>query len=155
MLKNMMKVCAVASPLMTGFGAADAKAFTLHDPFLRAFAGIPQEATTFSTVETSIRKTKEGYILRMALPGFQKSDVKVSLEKDNTLHIKAERKEEEKQKGEVVFGNLSLSQLVDETFQLGNKVDSSTIKASMEHGILTIEMKEDKKQVGVREIKIS
>ena len=154
MLKDMMKICALASPLALASGA-EAKAVSAfkEDPFFKTFINFP--TAQMSAVDTSLVKTKDGYVLKVALPGFTKSEVKINLERDNILRVTAARKVEENQEGEVVFGNMSLAQDVDETFQLGHKIDPNTIKASMENGILTIQMKEDPKQVTTKEIQIS
>lgn len=88
-----------------------------------------------STMKTDITENEHEYLLEVELPGYNKEDVKLSLE-DGYLKIEAEKKfERESNKKylnrEIFYGSTSRS------FYVGN-VDMSLIKASFNNGILEV-----------------
>ena len=114
-------------------------------------------STFFNTVnkETKVMKTdiienEKEYILNMEVPGFNKENIKISLEqKYLTIEINKETKKGEtkyllKERYEGKFSR---------TFYVGT-VDRTNIKAKVEDGILTItlpkkELKEEKTQIEI------
>ncbi len=89
---------------------------------------------TQTTPRANILKKNEDYIIELALPGFSKEDIALSIE-NNTLKIKSTEKEQTQtdyNKREFNFENFSRS------FEMSDHIDQSKITANMEAGILTI-----------------
>lgn len=115
-------------------------------------------STFFNTVnkETKVMRTdilenEKEFILNMEVPGFNKENIKISLEqKYLTVEIDKEKKKESKTEyllKERYEGKFS------RTFYIGN-VDKTNIKAKVEDGILTItlpkqELKQEKTQIEI------
>ena len=115
-------------------------------------------STFFNTVnkETKVMRTdilenEKEFILNMEVPGFNKENIKISLEqKYLTVEIDKEKKNESKTEyllKERYEGKFS------RTFYVGN-VDKTNIKAKVEDGILSItlpkqELKQEKMQIEI------
>lgn len=94
-------------------------------------------STNSSVMKTDIRETEKEYLLDVELPGFNKEDVKISLE-DGYLTIETKKNEEN--------NNTSTSNYIrkerysvnaSRSWYVGN-VDLSQIKANFNNGILTV-----------------
>ena len=115
-------------------------------------------STFFNTVnkETKVMRTdilenEKEFILNMEVPGFNKENIKISLEqKYLTVEIDKEKKKESKTEyllKERYEGKFS------RTFYVGN-IDKANIKAKVEDGILSItlpkqELKQEKMQIEI------
>lgn len=94
---------------------------------------------THNMMETNIKELDNEYQLEVALPGFEKKDIRLDL-KNGYLTISAERnelKEEKDNNGRYIrreryFGNSSRS------FYVGNTVSEEDIHAAFKDGILQI-----------------
>ena len=90
-------------------------------------------------MRTDVEESEDHYTLKMDLPGYQKEDVTVSLNRGN-LTISAKRntsKDEKDDRGNILrqerfTGNCS------RTFSVGTDVKDTDIHASFKDGILTI-----------------
>ena len=100
-------------------------------------------------MKTDVKETEEGYTVDMDLPGFQKDEIKLQLEK-GYLTVSAAKdvnKDEKDKKGRYVrrerfAGNVRRS------FYVGEKVKEEDIHPKFENGILTFRIpKENKKAV--------
>ena len=100
-------------------------------------------------MKTDIKEHKDNYSILVDLPGYNKDDIKISIE-DGYLTINAtmSKNEEEKEHGKFVrreryFGECSRS------FYVGENVKEEEIKAKFKNGTLTIEVpkKDDKKEL--------
>ncbi len=104
--------------------------------------------------QTNIIENKDGFELQMAVPGFQKKDVKISLEK-NVLTITSEKKAEKQSDGvkftrrEFVYGTFSRS------FTLPETIDVENINADFKNGILKITLPKMEEVKVSKEIKIA
>lgn len=91
----------------------------------------------FTHPSVNIKENENGFELELAAPGFDKSELKIEVDKD-VLSIYSEKKEENAKKEE----NYSLKEFsycaFRRSFVLPENVDSANIKASYEKGILTI-----------------
>ncbi|MBQ9037649.1 MAG: Hsp20/alpha crystallin family protein [Erysipelotrichaceae bacterium] len=94
-------------------------------------------STNSSVMKTDIRETEKEYLLDVELPGFNKEDVKISME-DSYLTIETKKNEEK--------NNTSTSNYIrkerysvnaSRSWYVGN-VDLSQIKANFNNGILTV-----------------
>jgi HSP20 family protein len=82
------------------------------------------EKTTSSFIDYRSEKNEDGYVLEMAVPGLEKSDLSVKIVKGR-LNVKSES--ENKWVGEF-----------DKTFILPEEADTKKVKASVENGVLSV-----------------
>ena len=86
---------------------------------------------------TNITEDEKAFYLEMAVPGFSKKDIKISIEKD-MLKIFSERtKEENKQEQNYRVREFGQSDFC-RTFNLGEHIDQDNIKAEYKDGILSV-----------------
>ena len=130
----------------------------LSDLFENLFGNSQREEMSHRKYEcapsTNIIENKDGFELHMAVPGFQKKDVKINLEK-NVLTITSE-KEAEKQTDDVrftrrefVYGTFSRS------FTLPDTIDVDNINADFKNGILKVTLPKMEEVKIRKEIKIT
>lgn len=79
----------------------------------------------YQTARFEVDESNDGYSLTMALPGFKKTDVEVTLDQGYHLSVRA-------QKGD---------SRVERTVLLGTDIDTDSLQAKLEDGILTILVK--------------
>ena len=99
-------------------------------------------------MKTDIKEHKNNYSIMSDLPGYNKDDIKISVD-DGYLTINAtmSKNEEEKEKGRFVrreryFGECSRS------FYVGDNIEVEDIKASFKNGTLNLEIpKKEEKQI--------
>ena len=102
-------------------------------------------------MRTDVRENADSYEIVMDLPGFQKEEVKISLE-EGYLTISAEKgleeKDQEKKSGKLIrqeryYGSMSRS------FYVGKAMKQEDIKAGFENGVLTITLPklDEKKEI--------
>jgi HSP20 family protein len=102
---------------------------------------------------TNIIENKDGFELHMAVPGVQKKDVKISLEK-NVLTINSEKEAEQPAddvkytRREFAYGTFSRS------FTLPDTIDVDNIKADFKNGILKVTLPKKEEVKISKEIKI-
>ena len=102
---------------------------------------------------TNIIEKNDGYELHMALPGMQKKDVKISLEK-NVLSIASDKKTNEEDgvkytRREFAYGTFCRS------FTLPETVDTAKITADFKNGILRVKLPKKEETRISKEISIS
>jgi len=86
---------------------------------------------------TNITEDEKAFYLEMAVPGFSKKDIKISIEKD-MLKIFSERtKEENNQEQNYRVREFGQSDFC-RTFNLGEHIDQDNIKAEYKDGILSV-----------------
>ncbi len=102
------------------------------DPFF-------ERANENKVMKTDIRETDKSYLIDVDLPGFEKENIKMSIE-DGYLTIEASTSKEDKNekhnflRKERFYGECSRS------FYVGEDVKEEDIKASFKNGILSIEV---------------
>lgn len=89
-------------------------------------------------------ETKDSYTLKMELSGYSEKDIELNL-KDKVLTIKSakeETKKDEKQEKELFFHiQERKSSSFVRSFTLPEDVDEETVNASMQNGLLSVEIK--------------
>ena len=114
----------------------------------RSFDVDSAEDAALRLPRTNVEENDDSYVFTMEMPGVDKKDVEVSLEKD-TLTVKGERVEESKEQHEKGFLRREIrSAKFERSFLLGNEVDQENIKAKMDNGILTITVRKKDEKVG-------
>jgi len=99
---------------------------------------------------TDIYETKDGYVLKLEVPGLKKEDLNVEM-KGNVLTIKGERKEEKEIKEENYHRIESFCGTFCRSFSLPENIDAESIAAAMKDGVLELKIAkaEDKKTKNV------
>lgn len=100
-------------------------------------------------MKTDIKEHENNYSIVVDLPGYNKEDIKVSVEDGYlTIHATMNSENEEKEKGKFVrreryFGECSRS------FYVGDDITTEDIKASYKNGSLKLEVpkKEERKEI--------
>jgi len=91
------------------------------------------------SVAVNIRETKDAYVLDVVLPGFDKNDIKINLEK-NILTISGEKKNEVNDESvkhvrkEYEFSSFKRS------FTVAKEVNDADNQAKYENGVLTLNL---------------
>ena len=108
-------------------------------------------------MKTDIREKKDKYIVEVDLPGYDKKNIDLSLEK-GYLNIKAitEKNEEHKDEGKYLhkerfYGECSRS------FYVGEEIEEKDIKAEFKDGILKVELPKKeltKEEKAIKQIEI-
>jgi HSP20 family protein len=123
---------------------------TLFDEFLNSDV-MPHNQVTAPAV--NVKETPEAYVMEVAAPGIKKEYCRVHINDDGNLSIaienKLEHKEEDKKhhylRREFSFTNYQ------QNYMLPDDVDRDNIAASVENGILTVNLPKLKKE----EVKVS
>lgn len=114
---------------------------TFNSLFEDIFQTLPgrdwNERTANDFVPVNIRETKEGYVLDVVAPGLEKSDFKVSLDK-NVLTVSAERKSESRHYDEKTVRKEFSFRSFSRSFRLDEGIDAAAIQAKYENGILQL-----------------
>lgn len=134
-----------------------------HDPVMRMLMNnfADQEHETERrcrwTPATNITEDKDAFHLEMAVPGFQKEDFKINLEK-NLLTISTEMEKEEKaeEKDHIEFRMREFGkQDFCRSFKLSEEINSDEIKAEYVNGILKIALPKKEEVKVTKEIQIA
>ena len=94
----------------------------------------------------NIIENEKDYRIELAAPGMSKDDLKVSINEDNELVIAFEKQsgnenkdEKKEQKGTYLRREFSYTSF-RQSFTLPDDVDREGIAATMEHGVLTVDL---------------
>lgn len=104
---------------------------------------------------TNILETDKDFRLQMAVPGVDKKDIKIDLEK-NILNISSEKAAEEKENDDVKYTRREfLYGTFHRSFTLPETIDTDKIGAEVKDGILTVTLPKKAETRVSKEIKIS
>ena len=107
------------------------------------------------SVPVNIKQTKDSYILEVVAPGWDKNDIKVSLD-DKLLTISAEKKNEVNEANESFLRKEFASRSFKRSFNVDEKIDTANIQAKYENGVLTLnlpkapEVKASSKEISIQ-----
>ena len=122
---------------------------TVFDAFDRLFAPVDRES---SVLKTDVKETETGYELEMAVPGFKKEELGVSVE-NGYLTVTAERKETEGEQPKYLRREISRS--YTRSFYVGDYLTAESVKAKFENGLLVLNVpKEQAKPETVKTVMI-
>ena len=86
-------------------------------------------------LRADVREEDNAYIIDVEIPGFNKEDIKISIDQDY-LTVEAEKIENKEEKKQYIIHERYYNK-VERSFYVG-KVDEASIKATYDNGILTI-----------------
>lgn len=90
----------------------------------------------------NVKESEKDYIVELAAPGLTKDDFNVNIDNDGNLHIKIENKsnkKDEDKKSHYLRREFSYSKY-EQTLLLPDDVEKDKIAASVNHGVLTVEL---------------
>ena len=121
------------------------------DPWGNFFKPIFNERA-FDKMRTDVKETKDGFLMTIDMPGFNKEDINLSLE-DGYLTVKAERKEKEEESDRYVRRERQMS--IKRSYYVGENLAPEDIKAKYDNGVLELNVpKKEEKKIAARSIKI-
>ncbi|MBR3661050.1 MAG: Hsp20/alpha crystallin family protein [Bacilli bacterium] len=94
---------------------------------------------TKNLMKTDIRETKDKYLVDVDLPGFEKENINLSLDK-GYLNISAKASKEEKNEDEKFLHQERFYGECSRSFYVGEDIEEKDIKAEFKNGILKIEV---------------
>ncbi len=103
--------------------------FLAHSPFRKSWLAKDEAATNLS-------KNEKGYKLQIALPGFDKEAVRVSVE-NGVLKVSAVKSEVKEQEEDFIVKEFHQENLY-RSFTLNDTIDEEGITANLENGVLHI-----------------
>jgi HSP20 family protein len=123
---------------------------TLMDDF---FGKVNTNGISYFEPAVNVIENKDVYELQLAIPGYSKDEVKLSIE-NNTLTISAEY--EEKKEEEVPYSRREFVKTsFERSFSLPRSIDQDKVEASFENGILKIKLPRKGDLVVKKEITIN
>ena len=107
---------------------------------------LPRTTRRAGAPAVNIIENEKDYRIELAAPGMSKDDLKVSINEDNELVIAFEKQsgnenkdEKKEQKGTYLRREFSYTSF-RQSFTLPDDVDREGIAATMEHGVLTVDL---------------
>lgn len=125
--------------------------------FNREFSPIhDSELRSGNLPKVNIKETADEYVIEMAVPGINKSDVKISID-NRILSISADQSHESESSDDQYTRREFSFETFKRTFKLPNSVNDDNINATYADGILKVELpkKEEAKEKPARSIEIS
>ena len=90
----------------------------------------------------NVKESEKDYTVELAAPGLTKDDFNVNIDNDGNLHIKIENKsnkKDEDKKSHYLRREFSYSKY-EQTLLLPDDVEKDKIAASVNHGVVTVEL---------------
>ena len=91
------------------------------------------------SVFTNIRETKDAYVLELIVPGFDKNDIKINLEK-NILTISGVKKNEVNDENIKLVRTEYQFSSFKRSFTIAKEINEADIEAKYENGVLTLNL---------------
>lgn len=111
----------------------DLDAFDVFDDFFK-----PMFFDDTNRMRTNIKENEKDYEMELELPGFDKKDIKISLD-NGYLTVSAAKKAEEGKK----YLRREISESVSRSYYVGSSVTKEQIKAKYDNGILRLNVPKD------------
>ncbi|KAK4271599.1 hypothetical protein QN277_020273 [Acacia crassicarpa] len=125
-------------------------------PFPTYFPTLSQDNSALVSTRVDWNETPEAHVFKADLPGLKKEEVKVEIEDARVLQISGERNFEKEDKNDIWHHVERSSGKFMRKFRLPENAKMDQVKASMENGVLTVNVrKEEVKKPEVKTIHIS
>lgn len=111
--------------------------FPFFNDFFDDFFDMPNTRTMTSSLKTDILEVKDGYELHIDVPGFNKEDIKISLDK-GYLTIEAKKEEVTEESDKHYLRRERFSGTCARSFYVGEDMREEDIKAAYDNGTLTL-----------------
>jgi len=119
----------------------------LPEVFNDLFLSAPKASATAPAI--NVKETEKEYVVELAAPGMKKEDFNVHINNDGDLTIKMESKSEKKdedKKAHYLRREFAYSKF-EQTLLLPDDVDKEKISATVNDGVLTVELPKQEKDV--------
>jgi HSP20 family protein len=111
----------------------------VFDRLLDNSFSFPRGETGFGAgAAANLYETPEGYWVELPLPGVKAEDVEVTVQ-DNVLSLRAKREWKAPENAKVIWQGFT-GGVWEQSFTLPGEVNRDTVSASLEHGILRLEL---------------
>ena len=117
--------------------------FDLLDDAFNSFFKPMYYEEKYNVMKTDIRETEKSYLMEVEVPGFEKKDISISLEK-GYLTVSAEKKECSDKSENYLRKERSCR--VSRSYYVG-EVNKEAVKAKYENGVLEIEIPKKEKEI--------
>lgn len=120
--------------------------FDLWDDFFNdSFFKAKPEA---KLMKTDIKENDDSYLLDIDLPGYEKGDIKISVE-NGYLTITAKKEESNEDKNDNYIRKERFTGECSRSFYVGDEIEAEDVKASFKNGILALNIpkKEEEKKL--------
>ncbi len=95
--------------------------------------------TSQSLTSADIWEEKDDIFVKMALPGVNKEDIKISIMEDS-INISGQTKKEEENNKEKKYYYKSMESSFEQSFNLPTKIQSDKAEAEFKDGVLTVKL---------------
>lgn len=95
--------------------------------------------TSQSLTAADIWEEKDDIFVKMALPGVNKEDIKISIMEDS-INISGQTKKEEENNKEKKYYYRSMESSFEQSFNLPTKIQSEKAEAEFKDGVLTVKL---------------
>ncbi|MEG9429763.1 MAG: Hsp20/alpha crystallin family protein [Christensenellaceae bacterium] len=116
-----------------------------NDPFEDFFKPFFYGGIAASDMRTDIKETENGYEMQVDLPGFDKKDISVKLQR-GYLTVNAEKQEKEEE-GKHNYIRRERNYSCSRSYYVGESVKEEDVKAKYENGILTLCVPKETKEI--------
>ena len=118
------------------------------DDFFKPFTLMP----SVNNMRTDVREREDGYDISIDMPGFEKKDINLTLNKG---YLKVEANREQKDEDKDSFIRRERSYSCSRSYFVGENITEEDVKAKYENGTLTLSIpKNEKKELPVKQISI-
>ena len=117
------------------------------DLFDDMFSDIDFRRNEIKLMRTDLKETEDKYILHMDLPGYEKENIKLELEKGYLIVSASMNKEVNDSKGEKYIHKERYVGNCSRTFYVGDEIKEEDIKANFKNGTLIVEMPKINKEL--------
>lgn len=121
--------------------AARPKTFSnvLDEFFTNSFPEVFSENMNWNSPSTNIKETDNGYTIEMAVPGINKNNIDIRVEKDQLIVESKQSSENQESNDNYTMRQFNYSSF-RKSFFLNEKIDSEKIDAQYKDGVLMIEL---------------
>jgi len=121
----------------------------LDEFFNNSFPETFNKEWNWNSPSTNIKETDQGFTIEMAVPGIDKKNIDIRVEKDQLIIESAQKNESEESNDNYTMRQFNYSTF-RKSFFLNDKIDSNKINAEYKDGILYIDI-EKKEEAKTRE----
>ncbi len=126
--------------------------FNFFEDALSEFFAPTAFERTSNVMKTDVKELENTYELSVDMPGFEKSDINLSLDR-GYLTISAKREEKSEKEGNFLRRERSYS--CSRSYYVGENIDENDVKAKYVNGTLTLSVpKEKQEKISKRNIEI-
>lgn len=126
---------------------------SLIDEVMKPFPPMRTIEGVFGGFPTDVKELEDSYELKMNVPGFKKEDIDISV-KNGTLVIKSEKETKSEEKNDKFILKERSSSSFSRSFKLPEDIDTTSISAKMEDGVLKLSIPKIEKQEELNKINI-